>query len=164
MKIWGIAHRPSRTLQLLIADKFIFAAIEVATLVPHTTSLDGLKSARAFPIETLNDLGGCINDLIDFDESVIEGKVTVKQGVEAELDEMKVNEWLGSHHHHQISSENVQRIGLVAVYSSSAGDAGAGHGTKPPPLPHLPQRHILSSAGISGVCPIGASNSGGRCL
>lgn len=76
--------------------KFTFNAIKLRTAVEgHGKSGEAdapiilQKVCDLFRVNELRDLGSCINDIVDFDESINEGRVVVKYEVDEELDEMK---------------------------------------------------------------------------
>ncbi|KAF9433070.1 MutS protein msh5 [Entomortierella beljakovae] len=57
---------------------------------PNSRSYDSyLKIVQMFNVKDLADIGAFINDVLDFDESIVEGRCVVKHNVDEELDRMR---------------------------------------------------------------------------
>ena len=73
--------------------KFAYHAIKVSHIIQTTPSCQGLRIFQellnTIAVMELKDVGVKVNRIVDFDESVLVGRLAVKPGVDRDLDEMK---------------------------------------------------------------------------
>ncbi|KAJ3088950.1 MutS protein msh5 [Quaeritorhiza haematococci] len=74
--------------------RFCFYTLKIRSSIRDMTEMNlpiMKKIEEAFVVQELKDVGSFINNVIDFDQSIAEGRVSVKPFIDDELDELKRN-------------------------------------------------------------------------